>query len=606
MQADADSTIEVHQQLHDGLTNYENGEPANVTNLLADTITVSNDYLTYTVGLKQGVSFHDGTEVTASDVVYSWERAVQSSNSDGAWFLLDLLGVQHSTDSNGNYEPGSLAVRASGTYTVEFDLEQPFYAVEEILAHPFLSVVPEGIVGDIDGYQGRMSYEEFATESVVGAGPFELDHRYESAEVVANAYSNYHGTVPSVDTLYWSEEPEQEDRWTVINDRDVEVFDVPNAYYDPTNVSVTNTDSKGRKTGSYGPLENGDTVNYQRVTALSVFYLGMNTQSVPAPVRKALAYLVNQDAVAATEFNGRADPAYHLTPPAIYPGGPSQYESHASNDYPYGYGTSDITSAQQVMENAGYGSGNQFSLTFSHYNSQRWSQFASNLQTVAADAYIDVSIEELSFGDLLERGRNGNLEVYTLGWITDYPAPQNVVQLVYPPRTDTDDGDGALTYTNWDDLSTQAKQDATTAFETIQSNTEPTSGAADSRASAAVTMEEANWADMIVLPMFHGVNERFYYDGVDIPLFGALGPAGQKYNSVTLNTDRGPDGSPTDPDGDGKFEDIDGDGRIDEDDAEVLFHETDQFDDPSKYDFNGNGEVNVADVQALKHETENK
>ncbi|WP_255196395.1 ABC transporter substrate-binding protein [Halorarius litoreus] len=598
---------EIVQQLFDGLTNYENASATNITNLLASSIEVSSDFTTYTITLKSGATFHDGTSVTASDVAYSWERLAQSPNSSRDWFILDVLGISHDRDSDGNYVPGSLAVRTPDASTVEFDLDQPFYATEEMLAYSAFAVVPEGIVGDIEGYSGQMSYDEFATENPIGAGPFQLDHYYDGVEIVANAFADYHGSGPNVDRLYWMHELGADDRWADINDKDVELFDIPTKYYDPSKVSNTTTDSQGRITGEYGPLDNEETVQYQRVTELSTFYLGMDVRHVPKAARQAIAYLVDQDDVAATTHKNRVRPAYHLTMPNIYPGGSSEYDSHATNNYPYSERTSDLSSAQQVMEDAGYGPDNRVSITFSHYTSESWSDFATELQTKATDAYIDITVEQQTFSELLEQGRQGNHDIYTLGWIIDYPAPENILQLIYPPNTDTANS-SPMSYTNWDDLNTQAKQDATDAYETILNNPEPTSTDESNRDSAAVTMEEANWDDVIFLPMFHGVSERFYYNSVDVPIHGPMGPTRQKLNGVTINTDIGPEGSmsPTDPDGDGLYEDVDGDGERDADDARLLFQETDQFSDPAKYDFNGNGEVNVADVQALKNENENQ
>src|SRR6056297_2940029 len=70
----------VIQQVFDSLMNYPNGE-IEVENQLASGHEVSDDYKTYTFSLKEGATFHNGDEVTAQDLVYSWERLAQSSNS---------------------------------------------------------------------------------------------------------------------------------------------------------------------------------------------------------------------------------------------------------------------------------------------------------------------------------------------------------------------------------------------------------------------------------------------------------------------------------------------------------------------------------------------
>jgi peptide/nickel transport system substrate-binding protein len=87
-------------------------------------------------------------------------------------------------------------------------------------------------------------------------------------------------------------------------------------------------------------------------------------------------------------------------------------------------------------------------MTFTHYTSQTWSEIAQILQGALSEAYIDMNIEEAQFGTLLDRGRQGNLQAYTLGWIADWPAADNFLQLIYPPNTITGQT-GVLTYTNW-------------------------------------------------------------------------------------------------------------------------------------------------------------
>jgi peptide/nickel transport system substrate-binding protein len=190
------------------------------------------------------------------------------------------------------------------------------------------------------------------------------------------------------------------------------------------------------------------TAQYLKVPEVSTFYFGFNTQEVPKPVRQAVAYVTNQEQLASQVFKNRQSPAYHLTPPLVYPGGGNAYDQHVQDAYPYSPGEQDIASAVQVMEEAGFSDDNRFEMTFTHYQSTVWSEIAQILQGALSEAYIDMSIEEAQFGTLLDRGRQGNLQAYTLGWIADWPAADNFLQLIYPPNTVTGQT-GVLTYTNW-------------------------------------------------------------------------------------------------------------------------------------------------------------
>jgi peptide/nickel transport system substrate-binding protein len=152
-----------------------------------------------------------------------------------------------------------------------------------------------------------------------------------------------------------------------------------------------------------------------------------------------------------------------------------------------------------------------------------------------------MQLEEAPFSTLLERGRNGNLEAYSLGWIMDWPRPNNFLGQAVPELTNTDQEGGAQGfYLDWDgddDGMTEAAQQASDAWSVIQSNPEPTDAAQSKRDEAYVQMEEAMWEDMVLLPMYHQTAERMWYDWVDIPRFGGGGGSRQK-NWKTIISER--------------------------------------------------------------------
>ncbi len=105
--------------LYDGLLRWVDN-PAKLEPWLAEKHTVSADGKTYTFELRKGAKFHDGTEIKASDVVYSMERVL--ALKQGAYPLFSTLVA-----------PGS--TKATGDYTVEFNLIKP--------SAIFLPIVPE-------------------------------------------------------------------------------------------------------------------------------------------------------------------------------------------------------------------------------------------------------------------------------------------------------------------------------------------------------------------------------------------------------------------------------------------------------------------------------
>ncbi|SFL34852.1 peptide/nickel transport system substrate-binding protein [Halogranum rubrum] len=530
--ATTSSDAEVGVNIFDGLITYPNGEP-NVEALLATDYEISDDGTTYQFSLKDGVTFHNDATFSAADVVYSWERLAASPNSGRDYYLLSTLGVAHETDDEGNYVPGSMAVEALDESTLEVTLTEPFHAALQVMAYSAFAVLPEGVVGDIDGYEGEMSQEEFATNPV-GCGPFEFESYTSGTSVSVTRFDGYHGTKASVAGVKWSVIPDPSAQYNAAMNENLDAFDIPTSQYDSAKISVSETDDRGREVGTYGPARNGKTLNYLRVPTISSSYIGFNTEIIPKPVRQAVAYVANQQLFNERVFKSRNVAATHFTPPTIYPGGVAEYEKHAEN-YPYGVDETRLDEARAVLEEAGYSDSNRFEFTLSTYTAE-WESVAKILRDQLTSVYVDVVIKRTDFSVLANQLVNGNAEAYTLGWSFDWPTPDNFLQLLYPPKTDTSSGNN-VGFTNWG--GTDAATRATEAWdEKVASNPGPSDAAEQARNEAYVVIEEANWEDMVQLPVYHESEELFSYDRLSFPKFGSGGSYRQKKNEFTLSEEQ--------------------------------------------------------------------
>ncbi|WP_439028463.1 ABC transporter substrate-binding protein [Haloarchaeobius sp. DT45] len=532
---------EVIQQVFDALMNYPDAR-IEVEPLLATDYQVSEDFTTYTFNLKEGAKFHNGKTVTAQDFVYSFERLAASDNSRRGYFILDSMSVEHETTTTTNedgeevevYKPGTLGVNAVDDTTLEINLSGPFHSSLEMLAYTAFAALPEGIIGDVEGYDGEMKHATFATENPIGSGPFKFDKWETNTMASVSRFEDYHGETATVAGVHWQIITDPDALYNYGQNKNSDLPSIPTSKYDPSKVSVETTDDLGRQVGSYGPMRNGESVDYLSVPTINTFYIGMNAKNVERPARKAIAYAMNQKEGVEQVFKGRGEAAYHFTPPSIYPGGNKAYQKHAEENYPYGYNETDLESARQVMEDAGYGPNNKYEVTFTTYKSDTWQGLGKLLRDKLSTAHINMKLEEAPFATLLNRGRQGNLAAYSLGWVMDWPAPDNFWgQLAPPSITDTTGGAGGA-YVDWDDASGNGSTRAKKAWETIQNNQAPTDADAKKRNEAYVTLEEANWEDMVLLPAYHRVDERFAYDWVDINKFGAGGTSRQKFNTVSV------------------------------------------------------------------------
>ncbi|MFB6268644.1 MAG: ABC transporter substrate-binding protein [Halobacterium sp.] len=526
------------QNIFDALTNYPNGQ-TNVKNLLAKSMESSNGGKTLTFNLKQGVKYNNGEEVTAQDFVYSFERLAASKNSRRSTFLLDTLGVKHETTTTTNsdgeetevYKPGTIDVQAVDDYTLEINLSQAFYAATSMLAYTSFSAIPEGLLGDIEGYDGRMDYQEFATTNPVGAGPYTLDTWEQATERRLAARDDYHGGEIRNAGTYTRVFNETNPAYTYATvNVNADFPYIPSGQFDPSLRSFEGTDDRGRRYGTYGPMEENDlTADYYEAPSPSVFYLAFNCKNVAKPIRQAVAYVTDQEVVSNQLLSSPVIPAYHFTPPGLFPGGPDNYNQQAQ-DYKYKVEGSGIPEAKQVMEDAGYGSNNRYKLTFD-MPSATASSWGQDLYTLLRDkltqAYIDLELNSADWNTFLNSLRNGNAEMYYLGWLADYPGLDNFLQLAYPPMTDTS-SDKFFGYINWTEENGDYADEAKAGWQTIQNNYASGEANREARGEGGLQMEKAIEQDAVYIPLFHNIEQGMSYQWVDKPRFGAMGPSRQK------------------------------------------------------------------------------
>ncbi|MDB2226254.1 ABC transporter substrate-binding protein [Halorubrum ezzemoulense] len=533
------SANEVIFQVFDGLVGKPEGK-SGVVNQLATEYEISDDGLTYTFTLTEDVVAHNGSSVGAADVVYSWERVAASPDSSSAFLLLSDLGIEHETNEEGEYVPGSMAVEAVDDRTVEVTLSSPYYAALDIMSDATFAVLPEGIVGDIEGYDGEMEYDEFTT-SPVGTGPFEFDTWTSGEEMAVTAFDEYHGEAPMVDRVHWQVIEDTNAQYNYAMNRNVDAFSIPTAQYDPELATVNETQDNGLQVGEYGPVQNGDMVDYLRISGLSTQFMLFNNDQVIEPARKAVAWVMDHEEIANSAYKGRVEPGYHMTPATLFPGGPEAAEEHARENYPYGYNESNIEEARLIMEEAGYSDDDPYEFEILNVEDTTYEQISNDLRDRLSAAHIEVSISTAPFSTLLDREFAGNRPAGLGEWGMSWADPLNVLALLYPPNTRSTDNEGVsgnpLVALNWVD--TEASQTARDSWNTMQENSTRDDAARERWEEALIQMEEANWEDCAMINYAYPAAERFSYDWVDMPEFGELG-ALSRYTGVDIDTDAQP------------------------------------------------------------------
>ena len=159
------STRYILQNIYRSLVSYQtNGE---LGYEIAESHTVSEDGLVYTFKIREGVTFHDGTPVTAEDVKYSIERILAPEN--GATFRSYFAEV-------------GTVVNALDDYTVEFVLQEPCAPFMEYLSLPESAIISKK----------WMEAGNDITTSAMGAGPYKFVGWDRGLQIDLEAYEGYY------------------------------------------------------------------------------------------------------------------------------------------------------------------------------------------------------------------------------------------------------------------------------------------------------------------------------------------------------------------------------------------------------------------------------
>jgi peptide/nickel transport system substrate-binding protein len=165
----------------------------------------------------------------------------------------------------------------------------------------------------------------------------------------------------------------------------------------------------------------------QRTTALADQYFGfLNSGKIfgDVKVRQAFNYAIDRDKIVKYILNGSGTVATHGNVP---PGMPN-YDYQSIKGYNF-----DLVKARQLMTDAGFPGGKGFpevTLTINE-GGGRNTQIAEAIQNMLKEIGVTVKLQILQFAQLLDNVDAGRADFFRLGWIADYPDPENFLNLFY-------------------------------------------------------------------------------------------------------------------------------------------------------------------------------
>ncbi len=364
--------------LYDGLVRYKDGT-LEVEPSLAESWTISEDGKVYTFTLRDGVTFHDGTPLTAEAVKFNFDRMLDENHPhhDTGPFPLSF------------FFSAIEEVAALDDKTVQFTLNAPYAPFLSNLAYPTgLIVSPEAVKAHGKDFGRNPS----------GTGPFRFAEWESNAKVVATRNDDYWGGAPALEAVVFRPITDANTRVAEMLSGGIDVMvEIP-----PDSVA--------------GFDGNGFVLHEQAGPHL--WFLILNAKEGPFAdkrVRQAINYAIDKEAMVNEILQGTAEVASSPTPPAFA-------WAHNSSLKPYPH---DPEKAKALIEEAGHaGAKLKFYVTEGGSGMLDPVPMAAAIQADLAKVGLDVEIETYEWNTFLSQvnpGLEGKADMAEMAWMTNDP-----------------------------------------------------------------------------------------------------------------------------------------------------------------------------------------
>lgn len=338
---------------------------------LAKTWSISDDGLTYTFNLREGVKFHNGEDFTADDVKYTISEIMNPENASPSKQFFDTVDSINIVDD----------------FTIEFKLKEVYPAFMLALGSPQIGIIPMD-------YVSQVGHEAF-DRAPVGTGPFIFDEWVPDTKLVMVKNADYWGGVPNLDKAIFRPIPKAE----------VMAVELKSGGIDMASQNLSAQDITA--------MQNDSKFDVQQVPGLSLQYLGFSTQMPPyndVRFRKAIYYSTDFANAIKGIYGNTAERAYSWVPPMVLG---NDLEYMKSMALPY-----DEAKAQalfdELIADGVLTAGQEIPILAPN------DQYRSKIATAIASSLIKFGFkpdaQTVEFGTLLPATEGGKTGIYFLGW----------------------------------------------------------------------------------------------------------------------------------------------------------------------------------------------
>ena len=393
----------------------------------AESYDVSEDGLTWTFTMRDGLKWSDGSDLTAKDFEYSFKRMADPNTA--APYAATAVGMIAGFDeAQGNPDPetgepttdpnpDALQVVASEDgKTLTVTLSYPCSYFDKLAAFAALSPVQEATV-EANGDGWCTSPDTFVCN-----GPYMITDWTPSERIVLSKNPNYVGG--------WDSSKIVSDNITLLL---LEDSSASYAAYNSGEAQLIK-DVPTDEIPSLTKAEDGG--DFYVDSILGTYYISLNDQREPftdVRVRKALSLAIDRDYVANVIMQGTYSPAYNMVGPGIVDAEEgTMFIDNANGGEPYigeDY-EADLEEAKSLLAEAGYPNGEGFpTITYSANDAGYHIPVAEYLQQAWGELGITMNIDKVDWASFLPLRRAGDYDISRNGWVMDYNDASNMLEL---------------------------------------------------------------------------------------------------------------------------------------------------------------------------------
>lgn len=411
---DPGSTL-VARQLYDGLTRWD-ARKRKVAPAVAQSWKVEDKGATFTFKLRDGLTFHDGTPVTAKDFVFAFDRLAKRENASDLAYVLSRVKGFSAVNQTGK-ETHLEGLRAPDDRTLIIQLSEPDQDFPAVLTHPGLVPLSAEAVRNEDEF----------LRNPVGNGPFQMAQPWDVGGEIYLEPATGALEQPDVDGLRLVPYEEAASSWLDFLEGRLDISEVP----------AGQIEDAGERFGDQ---------NFK--VLMSGYSYGFNLDSKALDdltLRRAVNFAIDRQSIGRVVYNGIMKPPRGIAPPSV-PGFQDKLCDKLCSYQP--------KVAKRLVKALAR---KERQLTLQFPDETPHDEVARLMQENLEEVGFKVKLDGLKFNNFFDVLQEEKHKVFRLTWLAEYHSPDAYLGALF--ESDSPDNHTGFSSKKVDDLLTKARRE---------------------------------------------------------------------------------------------------------------------------------------------------